>query len=77
MDQLMMEEDVSEKLKVSLACLRRWRLLGEGPQYVKLGPMVRYRSKDIEDWLANRPTGGNGHKLEVKSERRPRLAISA
>jgi predicted DNA-binding transcriptional regulator AlpA len=77
MDPLMMEEDVSEKLKVSLACLRRWRLLGEGPQYIKLGPMVRYRSKDIDDWLANRPTGGNGHKLPAKSERRPRLAISA
>jgi predicted DNA-binding transcriptional regulator AlpA len=55
MDTLLLEEEVSEKLQVSLACLRRWRLQGEGPQYVKMGPMVRYRPKDI-DWLAKLPT---------------------
>lgn len=77
MDSLLMEEDVSEKLHVSLACLRRWRLQGEGPQYVKMGPMVRYRLKDIEDWLASLPTGGNGHRLPVRSVRRTKLAISA
>jgi predicted DNA-binding transcriptional regulator AlpA len=77
MDSLLMEEEVSEKLQVSLACLRRWRLLGEGPQYVKMGPMVRYRPKDIEDWLATLPTGGNGHRLSVRGVRRPKLAISA
>ncbi|MGA7830279.1 MAG: hypothetical protein WCA21_04890, partial [Terracidiphilus sp.] len=37
MDSLLMEEAVSEKLQVSLACLRRWRLQGEGPKYVKMG----------------------------------------
>ncbi len=77
MDSLLMEEEVSEKLQVSLACLRRWRLQGEGPQYVKMGPMVRYRTKDIEDWLATLPTGGNGHRLSVRSIRRAKLAISA
>lgn len=77
MDSLLMEEEVSEKLQVSLACLRRWRLLGEGPQYIKMGPMVRYRPKDIEDWLAALPTGGNGHRLSVRSVRPPKLAISA
>ena len=77
MDSLLMEEAVSEKLQVSLACLRRWRLQGEGPQYVKMGPMVRYRPKDIEEWLATLPTGGNGHRLPVRSVSRPKLAISA
>ena len=77
MDSLLMEEEVSEKLQVSLACLRRWRLQGEGPQYVKMGPMVRYRPKDIEDWLAKLPTGGNGQRLSVRSMRRPKLAITA
>jgi hypothetical protein len=43
MDSLLMEEAVSEKLQVSLACLRRWRLQGEGPKYVKMGPSWRSR----------------------------------
>jgi predicted DNA-binding transcriptional regulator AlpA len=77
MDSLLIEEAVSEKLQVSLACLRRWRLQGEGPKYVKMGPMVRYRPKDIEDWLGTLPTGGNGQRLAVQSVRRPKLAISA
>jgi predicted DNA-binding transcriptional regulator AlpA len=58
MDSLLMEEAVSEKLQVSLACLKRWRLQGEGPKYVKMGPTVRYRPQDIEDWLGTLPTGG-------------------
>lgn len=33
MDPLLTEIQVSEILRVTLACLRRWRLRGEGPQY--------------------------------------------
>lgn len=43
MESLLTENEVSTCLKVSLACLRRWRLHGEGPQYVKVNNMVRYR----------------------------------
>ena len=77
MESLLMEEEVSHKLQVSLACLRRWRLQGEGPPYVKIGPMVRYRPRDVEEWLAKLPTGGNGHRLSVRNMRRPKLAITA
>jgi hypothetical protein len=42
MESLLNEIQLSEKIHVSLACLRRWRLRGEGPQYVKVGPLVRY-----------------------------------
>ena len=43
MESLLTENEVSAHLKVSLACLRRWRLCGEGPQYVKVNNLVRYR----------------------------------
>ncbi|MGB0123961.1 MAG: hypothetical protein WA400_17220 [Silvibacterium sp.] len=36
MESLLTENEVSACLKVSLACLRRWRLQGDGPQYVKV-----------------------------------------
>jgi hypothetical protein len=48
MESLLTEIQVSESLQISHACLRRWRLRGEGPQYLKVGPLVRYRSGDIE-----------------------------
>jgi predicted DNA-binding transcriptional regulator AlpA len=57
MESFLNEIQVSEKIQVSLACLRRWRLRGEGPQYVKVGPLVRYRPEAIEQWVDALPTG--------------------
>lgn len=36
--------------------LRQYRYIGEGPPFVKLGGRIRYRSGDVEAWLANRRT---------------------
>jgi hypothetical protein len=77
MEALLTESQVSEKLQVTLACLRSWRLRGDGPLYIKVGPLVRYRTVDIENWLAALPTGGNGHRFSVRSITRRKLAIPA
>lgn len=55
---LMTEVELSERLNVSLASLRRWRLEGRGPRFVKVGSLVRYRPEDLDEWLANLPAGG-------------------
>jgi predicted DNA-binding transcriptional regulator AlpA len=55
---LLTETDVAQKLHVSLACLRRWRLEKRGPQFVKIGQLVRYRPDELENWLRSLPTGG-------------------
>jgi predicted DNA-binding transcriptional regulator AlpA len=60
---MMNEHQVAETLCISVASLRRWRLLARGPLYRKLGTSVRYRRNDVEAWLASRPTGGE-RKLE-------------
>jgi hypothetical protein len=57
--------------------LRRWRLRGEGPQYIKVGPLVRYRPEHIEHWITERPTGGNGRRFVARGATKARLAISA
>ncbi|MGP8250773.1 MAG: helix-turn-helix transcriptional regulator [Terracidiphilus sp.] len=77
MESLLTENEVSVCLKVSLACLRRWRLQGEGPQYVKVNNMVRYREADIKAWVEKLPTAGNGKRLGPRSVVRTRLAVSA
>ena len=53
------EEEVAEQLHVSVASLRRWRLARRGPQFIKVGSLVRYRPEDLESWLAALPTGGS------------------
>jgi len=77
MESFLNEIQVSEKIQVSLACLRRWRLRGEGPQYVKVGPLVRYRPEAIEQWVDALPTGGNGRKPRSVRVPRNRLASTA
>jgi predicted DNA-binding transcriptional regulator AlpA len=57
---LLNETEVSQRLHVSLACLRRWRLEKRGPQFIKVGALVRYRPEVVEAWLASLPTGGSG-----------------
>ena len=65
MEALINEKQLSERLQVSLACLRRWRLFGDGPLYVNVGNLVRYRPEDIENWMANLPRGGKGQRPAV------------
>ena len=58
MNALLTEQDVASQLHVSLASVRRWRLERRGPQFIKVGALVRYRPDDLETWLASLPTGG-------------------
>jgi hypothetical protein len=59
MSNLMTEEEVSKRLNVSLASLRRWRLLKRGPAFLKIGSLVRYQPEELDGWLASLPTGGS------------------
>jgi predicted DNA-binding transcriptional regulator AlpA len=60
LSNLLPEKEVAPRLAISLASLRRWRVEGRGPRYLKLGASVRYRVSDVEQWLASRPAGGDG-----------------
>ncbi|MBI2687368.1 MAG: helix-turn-helix domain-containing protein [Acidobacteria bacterium] len=78
MQSFLTEQEVSKRLNVSVATLRRWRLEKRGPMFVKVGSLVRYRPEDLDSWVAALPTGGAvcGHdqwcgKLIVKPERNP------
>ena len=66
---LLKEEEVARQLHVSLAALRRWRVEGRGPRFIKVSALVRYRPEELEDWLASQPAGGS---LEGQSGSRVR-----
>jgi len=59
-NSLLDEHQLAQMTKMSVATIRRWRLLRQGPKYLKIGAAVRYRLEDIASWLESRPTGG-GH----------------
>lgn len=63
-ETLFNEHDVARITSLSVASVRRWRLLGLGPKYLKIGAAVRYRPKDVMAWLASRPSGG-GYSVEL------------
>jgi len=53
------ELEVSQKTKISLATLRRWRLEGRGPRFRKFGSLVRYSEDELDNWMNAQPCGGD------------------
>jgi len=58
LQSLLNEHDVARITGMSLASVRRWRLLSQGPKFLKIGAAVRYKPEDIAAWLESRPSGG-------------------
>ena len=58
LENLLNERDIARLTGLSLASVRRWRLLKQGPKFLKLNAAVRYRPEDLKAWLESRPTGG-------------------
>ena len=51
---------------LSVASIRRFRLLKQGPKFLKLNSAVRYRPDDLKTWLESRPTGGEHQPAEAR-----------
>lgn len=46
--------ELSQRWKLSPRTLERWRWLGTGPRYHKIGGRVVYRLDDIQEWENSR-----------------------
>jgi predicted site-specific integrase-resolvase len=46
--------ELARRWNISARTLERWRWLGEGPVYLKLGGRVSYRLEDVEKFEAER-----------------------
>jgi predicted DNA-binding transcriptional regulator AlpA len=62
LEELLDEHDVARITGLSVASVRRWRLLRQGPKYRKFGSAVRYRPADLAAWIESRPIGGENTK---------------
>ena len=50
--------ETADILGVSVATVRRWRLLKQGPKFRKFGGAVRYMPEDIEAYIQGSESGG-------------------
>ena len=47
MNKLLTEEQVAEQLSITTNTLRKWRWLGKGPTFIKIGAAVRYEADTL------------------------------
>lgn len=53
-DMLYGEETIATHLDCGVKTLQAWRTRGGGLPFVKVGRLVKYRGKDVKDWIAKR-----------------------
>lgn len=46
------QTDLARRWRISPRTLERWRWLGQGPRYLKVGGRVVYRAEDVEAYEA-------------------------
>ena len=46
------EKQAAEWLGCSVGLLRKWRLFRQGPAYVKMGRLVRYRRDTLDEYVS-------------------------
>ena len=49
--ELLTETQVSTIFNVSVNTLRYWRHCGDGPNYIKMGRLVRYHADELESYV--------------------------
>ncbi len=57
-------------LNVKVQTIRKWRLYGKGPGYIRFGNKygrVLYRSQDIEEWLKNNKFSSTAEEKERRT----------
>ena len=48
------ETEAADYLCQSVRTIQKWRVTGAGPQFFKFGRSVRYRRRDLFDWVEER-----------------------
>jgi predicted DNA-binding transcriptional regulator AlpA len=49
--ELLTITELSRRLRVSVGCIRAWRLRGEGPPAIRVGSSLRWDLAEVEAWI--------------------------
>ena len=67
MEQLLTPKHLAELLQVKLSTVFKWTHFGYIP-YIKMGDLIRFREKRIEQWLDKRLRKGRvSYRLDIDS----------
>lgn len=54
-------QEVADLLKLRAHSVATWRMKGVGPEYIKIGRMVRYPAARLREWIeSHREEASNG-----------------
>jgi len=51
-NSLLDPREAADYLRIKVQTLANWRMNGRGPEYVRIGRLVRYRVAQLEAWIA-------------------------
>ncbi len=59
MGEMLTPDEAGKYLNYPAETLRRWRMLGTGPKFIKAGRHIRYRKTSLDRWVEQRERGGD------------------
>ncbi len=63
--ELLNGKEAAQLLRCTAAALARWRRIGGGPAYVKVGRLVRYQIEDLASWVEGRRVEGSEPSMRL------------
>lgn len=64
MEQAVLKTDeAAARTGLSVSTLEKLRVYGGGPKFLRLGRAVRYRTADLENWLAARVVSSTSEQV--------------
>jgi excisionase family DNA binding protein len=70
LDRLLSVEDLAAYLGVPLATIYAWRYRRQGPPGFRVGRHLRFRERDIEEWIGNQLRESHSDRSGMAGPRR-------
>jgi predicted DNA-binding transcriptional regulator AlpA len=60
--ELLNESAVAKQLGCQVKTLQAWRCRGGGPEFVRVGRLIRYNPNSVQEWISSRTARSTSEK---------------